>query len=120
MDFTYRCKKKKKAKSRLIRVWVERLEVSVQMSHSASFLHSVPRQWRVAKGPDEELVDVESRVSDPGIKSLTLLPLCRGGQEKRETDRQIDRLEEFFQLSWVTVRCSWEHRYDNGSDPVSL
>lgn len=62
INFTYRCKKR--AKSRLVRVWVEPGEASVKMSHGASFLRSLPRQWSVAKGPDEELVDALTLASN--------------------------------------------------------
>lgn len=78
---------------------------------SLRFLQLLPRQWAVAKGADKELVDAKTRVCDLVIESLTLSsPRGEGGE----------RLEETLQLSWVRLRCSWEHRYDNGTDPVSL
>lgn len=88
MDFTYRCKKK--AKSRLVQVWVEWMEALVQLSHSAVFLRSLPRQWRVAKGPDEELVDAEYRVSDPGIKFTNTFATLPGGGAEKERERETD------------------------------
>lgn len=99
------------------RVWVEPTEASVGLKIIVSMLVCHDNAER-PKGPDEKLVHAGTRVSDPSVKSPTFLPLCRGegGREREERDR----LEEILQLSWVTVRCSWEHRYDNGSDPVSL
>lgn len=68
-----------------------------------------PRRWPVAKGADKELVDAKTKVCDLVIESLTL-----------SSPREEERLEELRRLSWVRLRCSWEHRYDNGTDPVSL
>lgn len=74
------------------------METSVKMYHNVLFLCSLPRQWRVVEGLDEELVDAETRASDQITNTFVTL-LGEGGGRERERDR----LEEILQLSWVTV-----------------
>lgn len=42
------------------------------------------------------------------------LSLCWGHWRER------DWKKHYWELSRVMQRCSWEHRYDNGTDPISL
>lgn len=69
------------------------------------------RLWSAATGADKELVDGKTRVRDLVIESLTLCHSAWGG---------VDWKKHYRELSRVRLWCSWEHRYDNGTDPFSL
>lgn len=69
----------------------------------------------MATGSDKELVDAKTGIRDLVIESLTLCQSAGGvagvGRDWKEHYREVSR---------VRLRCPWEHRYDNGTDPVSL
>lgn len=87
---------------------VTTLENTRASSRWLLFSTMMPGQWPVATGADKELVDAKTRVHDLVIESLTL---CHSAWGEKKLYRELRR---------VRRRCSWEHRYDNGTDPISL